>query len=112
MVIDVYEQYFRAEAEFNGIPRRAAIVKLTSDSEAGNIRYTVSCNFFPFRDEEDFAISYDAYFEKEIYSARGRRSKKRERDFLLTFRETVDGMAAEHGAKVLWDEPIREARLA
>ena len=69
MVIDVYEQYFRAEAEFNGIPRRAAIVKLTSDSEAGNIRYTVSCNFFPFRDDEDFAVSYDAYFEKEIYNA-------------------------------------------
>ena len=112
MVIDVYEQYFRAEAEFSEIPRRAAIVKLTSDSEAGNIRYTVSCNFFPFRDEEDFVISYDAYFEKEIYNARGRRSKKREKGFMASFRETVDEMAAEHGAKVLWDEPIMDARMA
>ncbi len=112
MVIDVYEQYFRAEAEFNEIPRRAAIVKLTSDSEAGNIRYTVSVNFFPFRDDEDFAVSYDAYFEKEIYNARGRRSKKREKGFMDSFREHIDGIAAEHNARVLWDEPLREARMA
>lgn len=112
MVTDVYQQYFRAEAEFNGVPRRAADVKLTSDSEAGFIKYTVSVNFFPFRDPEDFAISYDAYFEKEIYAAKGRRSKKREKAFLASLRETADELAAEQGAKVLWEEPMREAVLA
>jgi len=111
MVIDVYEQYFRAEGEFNGVSRRAAIVKLTSDSEAGHIRYTVSVNFFPFRDEEDFAVSYDAYFEKEIYNAKGRRSKKREKKFMEALRAEADILAAENGASVLWDEPLREARL-
>ena len=111
MVIDVYEQYFRAEGEFNEIPRRAAIVKLTSDSEAGHIRYTVSVNFFPFRDEEDFAVSYDAYFEKEIYNAKGRRSKKREKKFMDALRDEADAIANENGAVVLWDEPIMEARL-
>ena len=111
MVIDVYEQYFRAEGEFNGVPRRAAIVKLTSDSEAGHIRYTVSVNFFPFRDEEDYAVSYDAYFEKEIYNARGRRSKKREKKFIDSLREEADAIAKENGAAVLWDEPLQEARL-
>lgn len=112
MVIDVYEQYFRAEAVVNEIPRRACIVKLTSDSEAGNIRYTVSANFFPFRDEEDFAVSYDAYYECEIYNAKGRRSKKREKVFMEDIRQIADTLAAEHGASILWDEPIMEARYA
>lgn len=111
MVIDVYEQYFRARAEFSGVPRRAAVVKLTSDSGAGQIRYTVSVNFFPFRDEEDYAVSYDAYFEKEIYSAKGRRSKKREKGFLTELRTQADALAAENGAEILWDEPLRDARL-
>ncbi len=111
MVIDVYEQYFRAEGEFSEVPRRAAIVKLTSDSEAGNIRYTVSVNFFPFRDDEDYAVSYDAYFEKEIYNARGRRSKKREKKFMEALRAEADSLAEENGALIKWDEPLREARL-
>lgn len=111
MVLDVYEQYFNAEAEFNGIPRKAAIVKLTSDSEAGFIRYTVSVNFFPFRDPEDFLITSDAYFEKEIYAAKGRRSKKREKKFMDEFRETVESMV-EEPVKILWDQPIMEPRYA
>ena len=109
MVIDVYQQYFKAKAKFNGVQRKAASVKLTSDSEAGFIKYTVSVNFFPYRDPEDFAVSYDAYFEKEIYNAKGRRSKKREKAFMETLREEVDALAAEQKAKVLWEEPIREA---
>lgn len=111
MVIDVYEQYFKGECVFNEIPRRAAIVKLTSDSEAGMIKYTVSVNFFPFRDEEDFAISYDAYAEKEIYNAKGRRSKKRELTFLSSLKETADEIASGLGGRIVWDEPIREARI-
>lgn len=112
MVIDVYEQYFKAECVFNEVPRRAAVVKLTSDSEAGNIRYTVSVSFFPHADEEDFAVSYDAYAEKEIFSAKGRRSKKREKGFLDAFREHADGLASELGGSIFWDEPLREARTA
>lgn len=111
MVIDVYEQYFSAECVANEIPRKAAIVKLTSDSEAGNIRYTVSVNFFPFRDPEDFLISYDAYTEKEIYNARGRRSKKREKAFLEGIREVADELAEAMGGKIFWDAPIMEARM-
>lgn len=106
MVIDVYMQYFRAEAVFNEIPRRAAVVRLTSDSEEGNIRYTVSVNFFPFRDEEDFLISSDAYFEREIFNAKGRRSKKREAVFMGVLHTIANEIAAEHGGKILWDEPI------
>ena len=112
MVIDVYSQYFSAEAEFSSVPRRAALVKLTSDSEAGFITYTVSATFFPFRDPEDFCITYDACFEKQIYSAKGRRSKKREKAFMESFRDIVDGLAAEQGAKVLWDAPLRYPVLA
>ena len=112
MVLDVYEQYFKAKAKIGGVQRRAAVVKLTSDSEAGFIRYTVSVNFFPFRDPEDFCISCDAIYEKEIYAAKGRRSKKREKEFMASFRDTVDELAAEHKAKVLWDEPLRDARMA
>ena len=112
MVIDIYEQYFNAECVYNEVPRKAAIVKLTSDSEAGHIRYTVSVNFFPFRDPEDFAVSYDAYAEKEIYSGKGRRSKKREAAFMEGFRTVADELAEELGGVVHWDDPIMEARRA
>ena len=37
MVINVYEQYFKAEGTFNGVERKGALVMLISDSEAGNI---------------------------------------------------------------------------
>jgi hypothetical protein len=112
MVIDVYEQYFRGEAVVNGVPRRACIVKLTSDSEAGNIRYTISVNFFPFRDEEDFAVSYDAYAEREIYNDKGRRSKKREKIFLGDLHKIADELAAGMKGTIKWKEPILPARTA
>lgn len=112
MVLDIYSQYFNAEAEFNGVPRRAALVKLTSDSEAGFITYTVSATFFPFRDPEDFCVTYDACFEQQIYAAKGRRSKKREKGFMGSFRETVDAMIAETGAKVFWELPLRDPQYA
>ena len=64
--INVYEQYFEAEAMANGVKRRGAKVLLISDSEAGEIRYEAAVSFFPHADEEDFAVSYDAYFTKEI----------------------------------------------
>lgn len=110
--INVYEQYFKAKCEFNGVPRKAALVALIADSDAGMITYEVSVTFFPHRDEEDFAVSYDACFTEVIYHAKGRRSKKREKEWLESdmIRETVDKLAAEHDGTVLWDEPLREAR--
>ena len=48
--------------------RKGALVALISDSEAGAITYKAAVTFFPHRDEEDFAVSYDAYFEKELYT--------------------------------------------
>ena len=76
------------------------------------IRYTAAVSFFPHRDEEDFAVSYDAYFEKTLYEGKGRRSKKKEQAFLEGFKETIDGITKESGGKVLWDLPLREARRA
>jgi hypothetical protein len=110
MVINVYEQYFKADGVFSDVPRKGALVMLISDSEAGFITYKAAVTFFPHRDEEDYAVSYDAYFEKELYAGKGRRSKKREAALLEDFRGHVDELAAENGARVLWDEPLREER--
>lgn len=112
MVVNVYEQYFKADAEFSGVRRRGALVMLTGDSEAGSIRYTAAVSFFPHSDEEDFAVSYDAYFEEELYAGKGRRSKKKEVAFLEQLPETIDRIAQEHGAVVFWGDPLREARRA
>ena len=75
MVINVYSQYFQAQAHFSGVERRGA------------------------------------YFEKEIYHAPGRRSRKREAAFLESLREEVDTIAAEHDAVVDWEHPLNEARM-
>lgn len=111
MVTDVYQQYFKAEAVFHEVERHGASVVLTSDSEAGNIRYEAAVTFFPHNDDEDFGISYDAYFSKELYNAKGRRSKKREKAFLEDLQNTIDELIKEEGAKIFWDEPLREARI-
>ena len=110
MVINVYERYYKADAVFSGVQRKGALVALISDSEAGNITYKAAVTFFPHRDEEDFAVSYDAYFEKELYSGKGRRSKKKEAEYLEGLRETIDRIAAENNASVIWSEPLREER--
>ena len=110
MTVNVYEQYFQAEHEANGVARRAALTALTADSQAGHIRYEISVTFFPHRDEEDYAVSYDAYFSKVLFEGKGRRSKKREAELLENFRAVIDELAAEQGGKVFWDEPLREER--
>ena len=110
MTINVYERYYTAEAEFNGVPRHGALVMLIADSDAGNIKYEVAVSFFPHRDEEDFAVSYDAYFSKVLYEAQGRRSKKREEALLQTLTAEIDEMAETIGGKVLWEQPLREER--
>ena len=111
MEINVYSQYFEAKGEFSGVERHGALVLLVSDSEAGNISYRAAVSFFPHNDPEDFAVSYDAYFEKLVYSAPGRRSKKREAGLLESLQSEVDAIAAEHDASVDWSRPLGEARL-
>ena len=54
-VIDVYEQYFAAECTYSGVPRHAAVIKLTATSDAGTITYEVGVSFFPHNDPEDLA---------------------------------------------------------
>ena len=111
MVTNVYSQYFQANATFSGVERRGALVLLVSDSEAGIISYKVAVSFFPHKDPEDFAVSYDAYFEKEVFNAPGRRSKKREAAFMESLRSEIDAISAEHDARVDWEHPLNEARL-
>jgi hypothetical protein len=110
MTINVYERYYAAEAEFNDVPRHGALVILMADSEAGNIRYEAAVSFFPHNDEEDYAVSYDAYFSKVLYEAKGRRSKKREQTLMETFEQEIDQLAETIGGKVIWEKPLREAR--
>ena len=107
--IDVYSQYFAADCIYNEVPRKGAAVTLTAISDSGTIKYVVGLTFFPYRDPEDFAISYDAYISKEIYSAKGRRAKKREAVFMQELREHVDALAVKMEGTVFWDKPLREA---
>ncbi len=109
-VINVYDQYFAAQCEYNGVERRAAQVMLIATTEEGTIRYEAAVNFFPHRDEEDFAISGDAYLARELYFAKGRRSKKREAALLEDLRKEADALAAELGGSIDWERPLRDAR--
>ncbi len=112
MTLNVYEQYFAADGTFGGVRRRGALVMLISDSCEGNIRYEAAVSFFPHAEADDFAVSWDAYFSRTLYEARGRRSKKREAALLETLRGVIDALAKEAGGVVYWDEPLREARTS
>ena len=108
--IDIYKQYFSAECTFNGVERRGAAVWLTADSDSGNIRYEVGVTFFPHRDEEDFAISYDASALKELINTRGRRSKKRDAECMDQLQAAANEIAASLGGTIHWDKPLGEAQ--
>ena len=110
MTTNVYERYYSAEAEYNGVTRHGALVMLVADSDAGNIKYEAAVTFFPHRDEEDYAVSYDAYLSKVLYEAKGRRSKKREETLLQTLATEIDELVGTIGGKVLWNQPLREER--
>lgn len=110
MVTNVYEQYFKADACFSGVQRHGALVMLISDSQSGSIVYKAAVTFFPHREEEDYAVSYDAYFEKELYNGKGRRSKKKEAQYLEHLQEIIDELAQENDAVVFWDQPLREEK--
>ena len=108
-VIDVYSQYLEGHGQYNDVERKGALVKLTATSEEGNITYEVSVTFFPYRDPEDFVIPYDASFSKIIYQDKGRRSKKKEKEYLEQIQELLDELAQENGGEIYWDKPIRDA---
>ncbi len=109
-VINVYDQYFSGQCEYNGVERFGAEVMLIATSDEGTIRYEAAVNFFPHREEDDFAISWDAYASKELYFAKGRRSKKREAALLESFRPEAEELAASLGGSIDWARPLRDAR--
>jgi hypothetical protein len=108
--VNVYEQYFAAEAEYEGVPRHGAKVMLVATSEEGHIRYEAAVTFFPHGDENDFSVSYDAYYSTVLFDGPGRRSKKREEKLLAGLRAEIDALAAAANGTVYWDRPLREAR--
>lgn len=109
--INVYQRYFEADLKYNGVQRRAAAVWLISDSDAGNIKYSAAVSFFPHEDDEDFRISYDAYFSKTLYETKGRRSKKREKELLDSLQNTINELIEPEQGKILWDKPLSDERL-
>lgn len=110
--LNIYEQYFEADLCWNCVQRHAVKVMLICESGQGNVRYDAAASFFPHEDEEDFAVSCDAYFSKTLCECPGRRSKAREAALLGSLREEVDRIAAGNGAQVFWEKPLGEARLS
>ena len=108
--IDVFEQYLAGHCTCSGVERRGVLVKLTAESDAGNIRYTALVSFFPHQTDDDFAVSYDAMAEETLYDAKGRRSKKRDEALLAELPAAADRLAASLGGVIDWDNPLREAR--
>lgn len=109
-VVDVYKQYFKAFCLFNDIQRNAVSVTLTATSDQGMIQYEVTLSFFPHNTPDDFSISYDAYISKEIYHDKGRRSKKREVQFLSEIKIHANELAQSISAHINWEDPLIEAR--
>ena len=104
--IDVFECYYEASCVANGRARHAASVKLTATSDAGMITYTYSVNFFPHDNEEDFAISYDAYVSEVVFEGKGRRSKKKEVVWLDGLEVACNGLADRLGGTIDWEKPL------
>ncbi|MBR5372092.1 MAG: hypothetical protein IK130_07740 [Oscillospiraceae bacterium] len=104
--LNLYQEYFAAECTLNEIPRRAVRVMLTAESGGGQICYKAAVNFFRHEDAEDFCIQCDGYFEQVLYQAKGRRSKKREAEYLSHIREYADALASAQNGRILWEQTI------
>jgi hypothetical protein len=107
--VDIYRQYFSAACTVNGVKRHGVAVWLNAESDSGTIRYEVGVTFFPHRDNEDFAVSYDACVQKELLRVRGRRSKKRDEKCLAQMQTVADELAASLNGTIHWDKPLTEA---
>ncbi|MBQ7921244.1 MAG: hypothetical protein IJ325_01525 [Clostridia bacterium] len=108
--IDIYKQYFSAECTFAGVERHGAAVWLNAESDSGMIRYEAGVTFFPHADAEDFAISYDACAVKELLHTKGRRSKKRDEQYLAQVQTAADELARSLNGIIHWDKPLNEAQ--
>ena len=109
--INVYERYYEADLMANGVQRNGALVFLISDSEGGMIRYEAAVTFFPHKSADDYAISYDAYYNEVLYESKGRRSPKREKMLLSTLEQHINALAVKAGGRIFWDRPLREEKL-
>ena len=108
--IDIYKQYFSAQCTFNDVERHAVSVWLTVESDSGNIRYEVGLSFFPHTSADDFGISYDACVLKELVCMKGRRSKKRDAQYMALVKDVADELAQSINGIIYWDQPLIEAR--
>jgi hypothetical protein len=108
--IDVYKQYFEADCFFNNVERKGVVVWLNAESDCGTIRYEVGVSFFPHRDAEDFAVSYDACVQKELVNTKGRRSKKRDAEYLAQVQTVATTLAESLNATIFWDKPLNQAQ--
>jgi len=109
-VINVYEQYFEGHCRVYDTDWKGVRVALVATSEEGTVRYEVQVNFFPHTEEDPFLISYDKIETKELYFAKGRRSKKREEAYMEIIRPLCDELAAKMDGTIDWDAPLIEAR--
>ena len=109
-VVNVYEQYFEGHCRVYDTDWKGVRVALVATSEEGTVRYEVQVNFFPHTEEDPFLISYDKVGTKELYFAKGRRSKKREEAYLSIIRGIGDELAAKMDGTIDWDKPLIEAR--
>lgn len=112
MTIDIYEGYFKADYLFGGVERRAVKVALTCESGEGMVSYGVGLAFFPHVDEEDFAVGYDAFMERNVYMGKERRPRKREEEMLRNLSGICDDLARQESAAIYWDCPLGKERLA
>ena len=109
--VNVYDRYYSAKCVFSGRERHAALVLLIAESGGGEILYRAGSELFPHDTKDDFAVSCDTCASKKLYSGKGRRSKKREAEYLKSLEEICDELARNLGGSIFWDNPLICARL-
>lgn len=110
MTVDIFSQYFRSECGVGENARNGALVSLTADSENGSVCYTASVAFFAHKSADDFSVNYDVFESAVLYNSKGRRSKKREAEFMKNLPSIIDELAQKRNGRIFWNEPLRAAR--